>query len=132
MLIDNQCSIYEHRPKTCRTYDCRVFPAAGLRVDDDEKVLIDRQARRWEFSYPTEADRIQHDAVRAAATFLQEHNEVFADGTAPTNTTQLAVVAIEVHDAFLRRDSDSDELRRVDPDPQEVRVELSRRRKAQV
>ena len=30
MLIDDQCSIYEHRPRTCRTYDCRVFPAAGL------------------------------------------------------------------------------------------------------
>src|SRR6187399_1589388 len=30
MLVDGACSIYEHRPRTCRTYDCRVFPAAGL------------------------------------------------------------------------------------------------------
>ena len=30
MLVDGRCSIYEHRPRTCRTYDCRVFPAAGL------------------------------------------------------------------------------------------------------
>ena len=34
MLIDDQCSIYEHRPKTCRTYDCRIFPAAGVGIDD--------------------------------------------------------------------------------------------------
>ena len=30
MLVEHGCSIYEHRPKTCRTYDCRVFPATGL------------------------------------------------------------------------------------------------------
>src|SRR5688572_23451385 len=24
MLVDEKCSIYEHRPRTCRTYDCRV------------------------------------------------------------------------------------------------------------
>ena len=30
MLIDEKCSIYEHRPLTCRTYDCRIFPAAGI------------------------------------------------------------------------------------------------------
>ena len=43
MLVDGQCSIYEHRPRTCRTYDCRVFPASGLHLDDDErKVLIAR------------------------------------------------------------------------------------------
>jgi Fe-S-cluster containining protein len=40
MLIDNRCSIYPHRPRTCGTYDCRVFPAAGL--DNDEKVRISR------------------------------------------------------------------------------------------
>ena len=33
MLVDNQCSIYEHRPQTCRDYDCRVFAATGISVD---------------------------------------------------------------------------------------------------
>ena len=36
MLVDNQCSIYSHRPRTCRTYDCRVFPAAAVEVDADQ------------------------------------------------------------------------------------------------
>ena len=130
MLIDGQCSIYDHRPKTCRTYDCRVFPAAGLRVDEDDKALIDRQASRWQFGYPSEADRIQHDAVRAAATFLRDHTEVFADGTAPTTATQLAVAATFLHDVFHRRDSATGQAALVDPDPQEVRVELLRRRRA--
>ena len=65
MLIDNRCSIYEHRPRTCRTYDCRIFPATGVSLDDDEKELIARQARRWQFSFPTATDRSQRDAVRA-------------------------------------------------------------------
>ena len=68
MLVDNRCSIYEHRPRACRTYDCRVFPAAG--IDPDDKPLIARQARRWRFSLPTDADRAEHDAVRAAAAAL--------------------------------------------------------------
>ena len=100
MLIDNQCSIYEHRPATCRTYDCRIFPAAGLRIDDDDKVLIDRQAQRWRFSYPTPADRNRHVAVRAAATFLDDHPDLLPRGAGST-ATQRAVLAIELHDAFV-------------------------------
>ena len=46
MLVDGVCSIYEHRPKTCRTYDCRVFPPSGLRMDDSTKADIDRRATR--------------------------------------------------------------------------------------
>src|SRR5687767_5354407 len=99
MLVDNRCSIYEHRPRTCRTYDCRIFPAAGL-VIDDGKILIARQARRWQFSFPSEADRIQHDAVRAAAIFLREHAGDLPTETVPTNTTQLAVLALQVHELF--------------------------------
>ena len=38
--IDNRCSIYEHRPRTCRTYDCRVFPGRRLDDDDDDKAPI--------------------------------------------------------------------------------------------
>ncbi len=45
MLVDDHCSIYEHRPRTCRTYDCRIFPAAGLTIDESDKVLINRQAQ---------------------------------------------------------------------------------------
>jgi uncharacterized protein len=130
MLIDNQCSIYEHRPRTCRTYDCRIFPAAGVRIDDDDKVLIAQQAGRWQFSFPTPADRIQHDAVRAAATFLSEHTGLLPNDDVPSNATQLAVLAVELHDAFLRHDGETGHTTVVDPDPQVVRVELTRRTRA--
>jgi uncharacterized protein len=116
MLIDHVCSIYEHRPRTCRTYDCRIFPAAGLEPEDDDKVLIADRARRWRFSYPSDDDRARHDAVRSAASFLCAHPEL-TDGSAAASNTRLAVAAVEVHATFVRRD----------PTVTEVRVELSRR-----
>jgi hypothetical protein len=130
MLVDDRCSIYAHRPKTCRSYDCRIFPAAGLGIDDEDKVLIARQARRWQFGFPTQADRTRHDAVRAAATFLQEREGVLPDDAVPTSTTRLAVLAIELHDAFLRHDEEASQTTLVDPDPRAVRLRASRLREA--
>jgi uncharacterized protein len=113
MLIDDTCSIYEHRPRTCRTYDCRVFPATGVELDDDDKVLIALQARRWRFSF-SGGDR-QYEAAHGAAKYLQNH----ADG--PTTSTQLAVTAIELHDEFLNGE----------PDPQIIQVMLTCRSRSQ-
>jgi Fe-S-cluster containining protein len=125
MLVDNRCSIYEHRPRTCRTYDCRVHPAAGLEGDDDE-ALIARQARRWRFSFPTRADQIRRDAVRAAATFLDEHRDSLPIATAPTTAAQTAVLAIEIHHSFLTGDEVMDHASVVDPDPDVVRAQIVR------
>ena len=102
MLIDNKCSIYEHRPRTCRTYDCRVLPAAGIEIADSDKSLIARRAARWRFSFPTDADVHAYEAVRAAGAFLSEHDGVLATAGIPTSPTQLAVLAIEAHGAFRR------------------------------
>ena len=106
MLIDGRCTIYEHRPMTCRTYDCRIFPAAGLEPGDDE-ALIARQARRWRFSFRTGADVTRHRAVRAAAASLDERPDLLPDVPAPTNATQRAVLAIEIHEAFLQPDEET-------------------------
>ena len=101
MLVDNQCTIYEHRPRTCRTYDCRVFPATGTTPEDESKVLIASRAAAWEFSHPSDEDHILHDAVRAASAYLREHSGEFDAGTVPPTATQRAVVAIMIHDLFV-------------------------------
>ena len=106
MLLGRSCSIYEHRPQTCRSYDCRVFPAAGIAAGGRDKELIERRARRWRFSYPAEADRREHLAVQAAATFLQRHADCFPDGFVPGNPAQLAALAIKVYGVFA---GDADE-----------------------
>jgi Fe-S-cluster containining protein len=122
MLVDGRCSIYEHRPRTCRTYDCRIFPAAGIAVEDDDKVLIARRAERWRFRYAADADRTRHEAVQAAATYLREHGERTGAGPAVVaSPTRLALLAIQVHETFLGRDGESDGPVIVDPDPDAVR-----------
>jgi uncharacterized protein len=98
MLIDGDCSIYAHRPRTCRTYDCRVFGAAGIAADRTE---ISERARRWRFSHPTRADDDRQRAVQAAARFLQANAACFPGGVVPDNPTPLALLAVEVHELFL-------------------------------
>jgi len=95
---DGRCSIYEHRPLTCRTYDCRVFAAAGIAADRDP---ITRQTRRWKFAHPTRDDRDQHAAVRAAARFVRERAECFPGAAAPRDPVQAALLAIKVYEVFL-------------------------------
>lgn len=92
MLVDGRCSIYDHRPRTCRTYDCRIFAATGLDVsaEDPRKEPVALRVRRWRFTFPTDDDRRRHAAVRTAARTVRA-----------TSVTQLAVSAIETHERFL-------------------------------
>ena len=132
MLVDGACSIYEVRPRACRTYDCRVLPAAGVDLTERDKALLAQRARRWRFSHPTERDRAEHDAVRAAAAFLAERGDELPAGSVPASDTQRAVLAIEIHETFLHADpADADgtggRVAVVAPDPAAVRVAISRR-----
>lgn len=113
MLIDDQCSIYAHRPLTCRSYDCRIFPAAGIDAGDDDKALIAKRIGRWKFGYPIRGDRLRHAAVQAAALFLREHAACFPAGVVPRNPTQLAILAIKVYRVFLKYDEESRQAGRV-------------------
>jgi len=126
MLAGGSCSIYVDRPRTCRTYDCRVFPAAGLEPDGD-KPLIARRTRRWRFTFATEADQVRHAAVRAASAFLRQHRDDFAVGMVPSNPTQLAVLAVEVHDLFLGVDHHTGRMTLASPSTELVESELSAR-----
>jgi Fe-S-cluster containining protein len=89
MLGEAGCTIYEHRPRTCRTYDCRVFPAAGVFPDEPEKADIATRSRRWEFSYADPSDRQLHAEVQAEAARL-------ALSTPSAPATHVAVEAIRV------------------------------------
>ena len=102
MLVDAKCSIYEHRPITYRTYDCRVFAATGISPGEKDHTLIAEQSRRCVFDATQKQDSNAHSAVRDAARFLQTHAKLFPDGFLPHNETQLAVLAIKVSGLFQR------------------------------
>ncbi len=110
MLVNNRCSIYEHRPRTCRTYDCRVFAATGVSVEDKEKVLIDQRVRQWQFSFAAPNDHLGFASVQAAATFLRERAGELPEDTAPLTSTQLAVLAFRIHTVFLGLDDHTGEM----------------------
>jgi Fe-S-cluster containining protein len=126
MLVDDACSIYADRPKACRTYDCRVFAASGLDAGTD-KVEITRRARRWEFSFSDEDARIEHEAIRATASFLDVHIDLLRDAGIPANQTEIAVLAIALHDLFWDQDEQTGATKVVEPDPSVIRTELIRR-----
>ena len=105
MLVNGLCSIYEHRPRTCRTYDCRVFAAAGIEPSDPDKSLIAERMRRWRFSYGDATGPAQHDATRRAAAWLRAHSADLAEDIAPRSATQLAVMACETGELFVGTDS---------------------------
>lgn len=118
MLGEHGCTIYDDRPRTCRTYDCRVFPAAGIEPDEPTKAAIAERVREWRFEHPGPDDAARHAAVTAAARFLRDHPDALPPEHAPTTATQLAVAGVEAHAAFLGGD----------PDAGAVRVEVLRRR----
>jgi Fe-S-cluster containining protein len=119
MLVDGACSIYDDRPRTCRIYDCRIFPAAGVEPDPETQPAIAARVAGWEFELDTADARSRLQAVRDAADHLRDAAGLRL-GTAPVNGTQLAVLAVEVHEAFLGEDP---------PDPEVVAAAVDRVRR---
>jgi Fe-S-cluster containining protein len=119
MLTAGGCSIYAHRPRACRTYDCRVFPAAGVEIDEPAKAAVAARAAQWRFRYADAEGRRRHDAVRAAAAYLGTRGDELPARSRPLDATGRAVLAVEIHEVFLD-----------DPDPPAaaVRVALRPRR----
>lgn len=125
MLRDGACSIYAHRPRTCRTYDCRVFAASGIEPSEPAKAAVAAQVRRWRFRVANDEDRARRDAVRAAAAYVRDRPEVLPDGAGPLTDTQRAVLAVELGDLFARVAGGRSGAAAL-PGPDEVRVEIAR------
>lgn len=98
MLTASGCSIYEHRPRTCRVFDCRVFTAAGVRPDGEQEVDVARRADRWRFDTRARGDADRMAAVRRAAAFLRAHAGQ-ATGL-PTRPGDVATAALRVRHLF--------------------------------
>ena len=100
MFVNGGCSIYQDRPETCRTYDCRVFAAAGMQAGPD-KTEINERIASWRFDYPTDRDRAEHKAVTSAANFLRQHIVRFPGGRVPSRPSEIAVLAVKSYGVFL-------------------------------
>jgi Fe-S-cluster containining protein len=112
MLVDNRCSIYEHRPQTCRDYDCRVFAATGISIDLETQPEIAQRAREWAFTYESKESCEEHRVLQLAAAFLENNRDLFPNGTVPNYPVQLAALAVEIYRLFseLTRKAEKNEL----------------------
>jgi uncharacterized protein len=100
MFANGGCSIYAHRPETCRTYDCRVFAASGMNAGP-EKLAINQRIASWRFDYPSTRDHEEHRAVTAAANFIRQHPIRFPGGHVPSRPSEIAVLAVKSYEVFL-------------------------------
>ena len=90
MFVDNRCSIYEVRPRACRSYDCRVFSATAVFPEEAEKAEVAARARAWTFAYAADADRRSHQRLAAVAASVRDEA-----GSVPGSTaTHIAIAAI--------------------------------------
>jgi uncharacterized protein len=110
MYSGRGCSIYPDRPETCRTYDCRVFTAAGMPAGGADKSVINERVARWRFEFPTETDRREQRAVQAAASFLRQHPVRFPGGHVPSRASEIAVLAVKTYEVFLDGPRDDREI----------------------
>lgn len=110
MLVEDQCTVYPHRPQTCRIYDCRIFAATGIAVDAKTQPDIAQRVKQWVFTYDSDKSRIQHATVKTAATFLQKNRHLFPLGSLPTQLAHLAALALRVYKVFSGARAKSDDL----------------------
>jgi hypothetical protein len=94
------CSIYAHRPQTCRDYDCRIYAATGL-LPDGNRPLIQQRVRSWQFECDSAADRAAAAAVRSSAQFIREHAGLFPPRMRAASATAASVLAVKTYEIFL-------------------------------
>jgi len=109
MFAGGGCSIYAHRPETCRTYDCRVFTAAGMNAGPEKSVINERIAN-WRFEYPNPRDHEEHRAVTDAANFIRQHPIRFPGGRVPSRPSEIAVLAVKSYQVFLDKPATDAEI----------------------
>jgi|SRR5882672_2168478 len=102
MFGDGGCTIYQDRPETCRTYDCRVFTATGMKAGGDDKSVINERVASWRFDYPAPQDDAEQRALLAAANFIRQHPIRFPNGRVPSRPSEVAVLAVKAYRVFLR------------------------------
>ena len=100
MLAVGSCSIYPHRPQTCRDYDCRIHAAAGT-LPAGDRPIIHQRVLAWRFTYPQADDQRKSRAVLQAAAFILAHSRDFPLTVRAASPTGAAVLAVKTYAVFL-------------------------------
>jgi len=94
LLNEGRCSIYQDRPIACRTFDCRIYTATGIRPEKDNISPISCRIGSWMFEYPTKKDQVQQWILQAAALILASRLEIEENPSLGENSRVRALGAI--------------------------------------
>lgn len=84
MFKDNRCTIYAHRPLTCRQFDCRLFAAIELYPPAPEQQAIAHHAQTWTFTAEQGDTHLQLAALRQLMHAMHP-----VGGSSENNATQV-------------------------------------------
>jgi Fe-S-cluster containining protein len=99
MLLGSKCSIYAHRPRTCRVYDCRVFAPSGEEIEDIGKDLIANQVRQWEFRFLGGGHSARRGS-KSGCEYLAKEQEELAEEFEEIGSARRSLLAIELRQLF--------------------------------
>ena len=94
------CSIYPHRPDTCRIYDCRIFTAAGMNAGAGRSTINERIAH-WRFEYASDDARREHRAVDRCRQLPAPAPGAIPGGHIPSRPADIAVLAVKAYTVFM-------------------------------
>jgi hypothetical protein len=114
MLEAGRCTIYAHRPQTCRDYDCRIYAATGLSPDGSRPVIEER-VREWRFEFGSQEELGQYGALQRAAAFIRGHAVLFPPASKAHAASAAAVLAVKTWPLFANEEGDGS----VEPSPAE-------------
>ncbi len=103
LLREQGCTIYPHRPNTCRRFDCRIFTATGISSEEPRLRDIVARARLWRFTYVSQLDRLRHQQVKATAQFLTQNSKIYPGGFNTVNPVQKAAITVQLFSLFGER-----------------------------
>lgn len=72
----------------------------SIAIEEQTQNDIAERVASWVFSYESEESEAEHKILKDAATFLEEHRELFSFGSVPKQPGPLAALAIRIYRNF--------------------------------
>ena len=96
MFKDDQCSIYEARPDTCRRFDCRVLTATNAYQLPEAQFSIANKARHWSFRPDSNAEKLKK--IQQAFIQIESLAEKDSEKLIPAYLISRAAMSVEFYE----------------------------------
>ena len=123
MLGSSGCTIYDRRPRTCRSFDCRIFAATGIEPPGGSDSKVAERVRDWTFD-DSDDQGVTRRALDETLMFLKAFEEVFIPYGIEPGTPIVANVAADLMHLFLEPSSEVEQLQAVIKELRRIREDF--------